>query len=168
MKSYPDWLDRIDAGHLVLKTGERFAISDGVSSKTFNEILEKPDIDDMFYVPYPIGTTPKQPAKNSDPGRVRFEPLFNAMYGDCKKNEVAKKLKIIDWLPNHSGGHVAVTTVNKVNCGCGIAGSSYGLRRSSRLGAAPPPASRLKAPLPNNCDEPRSVLAFPTVSTLLL
>jgi hypothetical protein len=115
VKSYPDWLDRIDAGHLVLKTGERFAISDGVSSKTFNEILEKPDIDDMFYVPYPIGTTPKQPAKNSDPGRVRFEPLFNAMYGDCKKNEVAKKLKIIDWLPNHSGGHVAVTTVNGVD-----------------------------------------------------
>lgn len=29
---------------------------------------------------------PRQPAKNFDPGRVRYEPLFVAMYGDCKNN----------------------------------------------------------------------------------
>jgi len=78
----------------------------------FEELLDHPDIDDMFYVPYPAGTWPRQPSKNFDPGRVRFEPLFLAMYGDCKKNEVMPKLRLIDWLPAHSAGRVAVSTVN--------------------------------------------------------
>ena len=44
----------------------------------------------MFYAAYPAGATPAPPAKNVDPGRVRFEPLFITMYGDCFKGEVAK------------------------------------------------------------------------------
>jgi hypothetical protein len=69
----------------------------------------------MFYVPYPAGSVPKQPPKDIDPGRVRFEPLFVAMYGDCRKNDVAPKLRTIEWLPAHSGGRVAITTVNGVD-----------------------------------------------------
>src|SRR5262249_55203717 len=68
-----------------------------------------------FYASYPVGSTPKQPDKNSDPGRVRFEPLFVAIYGDCKKNEVAKNLRNIDWLPRHAGGRVSITKVNGVD-----------------------------------------------------
>ena len=51
---------------------------------------------------------------NSDPGRVRFAPLFAAMYGDCNKNEVAQNLRTVKWLPKHGGGSVKVTTVNGV------------------------------------------------------
>ena len=36
---------------------------------------------------------PHPPDKNVDPGRVRFEPLFVAMYGDCKKNEVTRRMR---------------------------------------------------------------------------
>src|SRR5262249_23293014 len=115
VKSYPDWIKGRDGNFLVMKDGKTFQISDGKTTKTFDELLEGPDIDDMFYVPYPAGTTPKQPAKNSDPGRVRFEPLFVAMYGDCKKDEVAKNLRTIEWLPKHSGGRVAVTKVNGID-----------------------------------------------------
>jgi D-alanyl-D-alanine carboxypeptidase len=46
---------------------------------------------------------------------VRFEPLFVAMYGDCRKNEIAPKLRTIEWLPAHSGGRVAITTMNGVD-----------------------------------------------------
>jgi hypothetical protein len=88
------------------------AISDHRTDKSFDELIEHPDIDDMFYVPYPAGSVPKQPPKDIDPGRVRFEPLFVAMYGDCRKNDVAPKLRTIEWLPAHSGGRVAITTVN--------------------------------------------------------
>ena len=45
----------------------------------------------MFYAQYPMGTVPKQPEKNIDPGRVRYEPLFVAMYGDCNENEVVEE-----------------------------------------------------------------------------
>ena len=82
---YSGTISRHDAEFLYLKDGTKFQISDHRTDKTFHELLEKPDIADMFYAPYPIGAPPKQPDKNMDPGRVRFEPLFVAMYGDCKK-----------------------------------------------------------------------------------
>src|SRR5262249_22353759 len=86
--------------------------------KTFQELLESPDIDDMFYARYPAiaatSAAPKQPGTNDDPGRVRFTPLFAAMYGDCRKNEVAGNLRAVKWLPKHNGGSVKVTAVNGV------------------------------------------------------
>jgi hypothetical protein len=35
---------------------------------------------------------------------VRFRPLFVAMYGDCTKNEVTRRLRAIEWLPRHQSG----------------------------------------------------------------
>ncbi len=113
--AYPDWIAGYDDKYLVLRNGAKFELSDGRHNKSFDELLEHPDIDDMFYVSYPAGTEPKQPPKNFDPGRVRFEPLFVAMYGDCRKNEVARKLRTIAWLPGHAGGSVSVTTINGVD-----------------------------------------------------
>ena len=113
--AYPDWIASQRREYVVLKNGAKFAVSDHRTDKTFEELIEHPDIDDMFYVPYPAGSEPKQPPKNFDPGRVRYEPLFVAMYGDCKKNEVSPKLKTIAWLPAHHGGNVAITAANGVD-----------------------------------------------------
>jgi len=115
VRAYPDWISSYDDEFLVLKNGKKFPISDHRTNKSFDELLETPDVDDMFFAPYPAGTKPQQPAKNADPGRVRFGPLFVAMYGDCTKNEVTRTLRTIDWLPQHRGGHVAITTVNGVD-----------------------------------------------------
>ena len=115
-RSYPDWIAGYDEKYLMLKRGEeKFAISDGGTNKSFEEMLEKPDIDDMFFAPYPAGSTPQQPARNSDPGRVRFEPLFVSMYGDCKENQVVKNLRTIPWLPRYDGGRVTITSVNGID-----------------------------------------------------
>ena len=113
--AYPDAIDRHDGKFLYMRNGARFPISDNKINKTFEELLAKPDIDDMFYVSYPAGTEPKQPAINSDPGRVRFEPLFVEMYGDCTKREVIKNLRAIKWLPKHAGGSVTITRINGVD-----------------------------------------------------
>jgi hypothetical protein len=115
VRYYPGQISGYDDEVLILKNGMRFQISDGRTDKTFDELLERPDIDDMFYARYPMGTEPKQPAKNMDPGRVRFEPLFVAMYGDCSRNEVAKNLRSVRWLPKHNGGTVKITVVNGVS-----------------------------------------------------
>jgi hypothetical protein len=114
VRAYPDAIAGHDGTFLTLKDGARFRISDGRNDKTFQELLESPDIDDMFYARYPANTEPKQPGVNGDPGRVRFAPLFAAMYGDCKKNEVVKHLRAVQWLPKRNGGSVKVTTVNGV------------------------------------------------------
>jgi D-alanyl-D-alanine carboxypeptidase len=115
VRAYPDWISSYDDEFLILKNGRKFPISDHRTNKSFDELLESPDVDDMFFAPYPVGQKPQQPAKNSDPGRVRFGPLFVAMYGDCTKNEVTRKLRTIEWLPQHRGGRVAITTVNGVD-----------------------------------------------------
>ncbi len=113
--AYPDWIKGFDDRYLIMKDGRKFAISDRSTGKTFNELLTSPDIDDMFYAAYPAGTTPRQPEENSDPGRVRYEPLFVAMYGDCTKQRIVGRLRAIQWLPRHRGGRVSVTTVNGVD-----------------------------------------------------
>src|SRR5690349_18165013 len=46
--SYPGKIDGYDNNFLILKNGMRFPISDGRFDKTFEELLENPDIDDMF------------------------------------------------------------------------------------------------------------------------
>ncbi len=115
VRSYPDWIGGYDANFLILKDGRKFAISDNRTNKSFEEMLEKPDIDDMFFAPYPGGSSPQPPARNSDPGRVRFEPLFVTMYGDCKANEVTKNLRTVNWMPKHSGGRVTITSVNGID-----------------------------------------------------
>jgi len=114
VRSYPDQIAGHDTEILVLKNGRKFRISDGRTNKTFRELVESPDVDDMFYSTYPLGTQPKQPEANADPGRVRFEPLFVAMYGDCNRNEVVRYLRAVDWLPKHGGGKAMVTRLNGV------------------------------------------------------
>jgi hypothetical protein len=115
VKAYPDWIASRDNDYVVLKNGTRLAISDHRTDKSFEDLVEHADIDDMFYAPYPAGSVPKQPPKNVDPGRVRFEPLFAAMYGDCRRGDVTPKLQTIEWLPAHHGGRIAVTSVNAVD-----------------------------------------------------
>ena len=139
VSAYPEKISGHDNEFLILKNGVKFRISDGRTNKTFQELLERPDIDDMFYVRYPAGGMPGQPEKNVDPGRVRFEPLFVAMYGDCNRNEVVRNLRIIRWLPKHGGGSVAVTSVN------GVAAALEGVSRE--LDELPNDLSKYLVPL---------------------
>ncbi|MBV9045889.1 MAG: M15 family metallopeptidase [Alphaproteobacteria bacterium] len=113
--AYPDFIASHDDKFLTLKDGRRFAISDGRSNKTFDEMVEHADIDDMFYADYVPAETAVAPGVNVDPGRVRFEPLFNAMYGDCDRGEVQPKMRSIAWLPKHHGGRVSITSANGVD-----------------------------------------------------
>jgi hypothetical protein len=113
VRSYPDFIARRDGNWLVLKDGRRFAISDGRTDKTFDELMEAPDIDDMFYAAYPAGAAGIAPAQEFDPGRVRYRPLFDAMYGDCEHGK--PRLTTIAWLPKHQGGTVEIAAANGVD-----------------------------------------------------
>jgi hypothetical protein len=116
VRSYPAFLASHDDTWLVLRDGRRFAISDGRTDKTFDQMVEHADIDDMFYAVYPASIAEAvAPPADFDPGRVRFEPLFNAMYGDCDRGEVEPKMRSIAWLPKHGGGRVKITTANGVD-----------------------------------------------------
>jgi hypothetical protein len=113
--AYPDFLAGYDEKDLIWKDGSRMPLSDGRSDKTFDELLDSPDIKDQLAIPYPLGADLKVPTLNEDPGRIRAEKFFLKMYGDCRKGEVAKRLEPVAWMPTRRGGTVRVTTVNRVN-----------------------------------------------------
>ncbi|MFO1171228.1 MAG: M15 family metallopeptidase [Hyphomicrobiaceae bacterium] len=110
--AYPDVIKAQEGNDLVLADGTKFVIDDGRGKKPFETLLDEPDIDDQFYVPYQLGNKGFPPGVDEDPGRVRFEPLFKKMYGDCEKGEVKAKLVTVKWLPKHKGGSVEVNSAN--------------------------------------------------------
>jgi hypothetical protein len=87
-------------------------LEDGRGEKPFETLLDEPDIEDQFYAPYLLGNAGFPPGRNIDPGRVRYEPLFEKMYGDCRKGGVKDQLASIAWLPRHGGGRIEFTRVN--------------------------------------------------------
>jgi hypothetical protein len=112
--AYPNHFSSYNEKDVIWKDGSRSPISNGRSGKTFDVLLDDPDIKDQFAIPYRLGTALKAPSVNEDPGRIRNEALFVKMYGDCRKAEVAKRLKAVSWLADRGGGTLLVTTVNGV------------------------------------------------------
>jgi hypothetical protein len=107
-EAYPDAIKGYDAGVLILQSGQQIPLSDGREDKSFDELLDDPDIGDMFAFAYPAGVEPSQPSRNFDPGRIRNAALFNALYGDCKSGDVEKRLRRVKWSETQS---LPVTTV---------------------------------------------------------
>ena len=112
--AYPDFLERVEGNALVWKDGTRMTIDDQRGAKDFATLLANPDLKDMFYARYPAGVRAQAPATDSDPGRVRHEPFFHKMYGDCRKGEVQAKLVDVVWLPRKWGKTLRVSRVNGV------------------------------------------------------
>lgn len=112
--AYPEALARHDGSTLYWKDGTRMPVSDGVTDKSFDQLLRSASIADQFRLPYPRGTLAAPPARDDDPGRFRNEAFFTRMYGDCRKGEVARHLVRIVWLPKTWGKTIYVTNVNGI------------------------------------------------------
>ncbi len=112
--AYPDFLRGHDGTRVIWHDGSVMAFEDGKSGKSFERRLKDPDLQDQFFAPYKKGHNGLSPAKNQDPGRVRYQPFFNKMYGDCRKRQVRDQLQTIVWLPRHGGTKVKVTSINGV------------------------------------------------------
>ena len=112
--AYPEHISGIDGGALIWRDGARFPISDGKSDKPVAEWLAAPDLRDIFRFRYPAGTPAAVPPVDADPGRARPAALFNKMYGDCRKGEVARHLVEVAWLPSRGPQTVKATTINSV------------------------------------------------------
>jgi len=112
--AYPQFLSGAENGDLVWKDGTRMPIDDRQVGKSPKALLDRPDLKDMFVWDYPVGRAAEPPALDVDPGRVRFQPLFDKMYGDCTKGETRRKLVEIVWLPKKARQRLQVTSVNGV------------------------------------------------------
>lgn len=114
-KSYPEWIDRIEGGYIVWKSGGKLALDDGKGRKTGERWLDDPDPADMLDIPYPLTPTTAPVAVGQDPGRARNHAFFAHMYGDCRKGGKARDLVAVAWLPKKSGARKQSITVTRVN-----------------------------------------------------
>jgi D-alanyl-D-alanine carboxypeptidase len=112
IKAYPDFLDRIEQNDLVWKDGTRMRVDDGKGAKTFDALLDDPDIKDMFSMKYPLGRQDLAPAVNFDPGRIRYAPLYKKMYGDCRTGDASANMVDIIWLPSRYGKSLKFSRIN--------------------------------------------------------
>ncbi|MCE9669411.1 M15 family metallopeptidase [Myxococcus stipitatus] len=75
---------RLEAGWGVrLPDGRAFLFDDG-QQKSFARKLEAPDLEDTLSLPYRTGPIAPVVREDDDPGRIRFDPLFTATYGDAE------------------------------------------------------------------------------------
>lgn len=98
MMAYPDYvtdlkLDENDRVYLILKSGKEILYDDGVS-KSPEEKMLNPDLEDMMEPIYPLGPVDKLMDLNHDPGRIRIYPLLKEVYGESK-NEIEQNLDVI-------------------------------------------------------------------------
>ncbi|WP_292655554.1 M15 family metallopeptidase [Nitratifractor sp.] len=118
VRAYPDSLKNCSGNTLIWRDGTKMRYDDGKRNKSFDELLNRPDLEDMFHYRYPKGAAGygKAPRKNFDPGRIRYEPFFRKMYGDSA-GEVKRHLTTIPWIPRSTEGkyRIRITRVNGVD-----------------------------------------------------
>jgi hypothetical protein len=112
VRTYPDFLDRIEGNDLVWKDGTRMRIDDGKGAKKLDSMLDDPDLKDMFLMRYPMGEKGLAPEVDFDPGRVRYVPLFKKMYGECRSTGFMADAANVVWLPSKDGKNIKFTKVN--------------------------------------------------------
>ena len=112
MKFYPQ-IVKYDNNRVYCTNGESFMYDDG-KKKSPQELLDNPDIEDMFTYKYQRGMLSAPIERYYDPGRIRHEGLFKAIYGKMK-NEVSKNLTKVIWCPKTAPQMIRFSTVNDIH-----------------------------------------------------
>jgi peptidoglycan LD-endopeptidase CwlK len=111
LKAYPDFLEKADSNHLFWKDGTIMLYDDG-KIKNHDEKLDNPDLEDMMSQEYTEGRDwDSPPQENFEPGRIRYEPFFEKMYGNSE-SAVKKNLVTISWIPGIANANVRVSKIN--------------------------------------------------------
>lgn len=112
--AYPEHILSAKDNTIYWSDGTDMHFDDGQENKSPIELLNAPDLQDQFRMPYPKGKDYLPVHKGQDPGRIRYEPFFRKMYGDSPE-EVRKNLRTIHWMPSVYNIPLQVTTVNGVD-----------------------------------------------------
>ncbi len=99
---------RIEGNSVIFPGGTRIPWDDG-DNKSPAQLLADADVEDMFHYPYPTGTAARTPGRDEDPGRIRNDAFFKALYGSDAAT-VRASLRSVPWVPRLGGGQLPVTT----------------------------------------------------------
>jgi hypothetical protein len=137
--AYLDSVASHDGNAIVLHNGTRLDAGADDPAKPFAARISTASILDIFHQIYPAGAPAAQPAQDFDPGRFRNKAFFDAVYGNCRKGDVAKNLVPLVWLPKGWGHTIQFTRVG---------GAAGRLREiSAEIDALPTPVRRAAYPI---------------------
>ncbi len=109
VSAYPSTLGVGPAGQLLVR-GRDVPVAEARTAGSVQERMSIATMGDQFSIPYPRGCPARTPGNDEDPGRLRNEPFFRAMYGGSR-SEVAKTLTPVRWF----GSTLQATTTNDVD-----------------------------------------------------
>ena len=107
--AYPGTV-RVDANGGLVVNGVVVPVSAKLTAGTVEERMAIATIGDQFSIPYPAGCPVATPSGDFDPGRLRNDAFFGALYGDSQA-KVAKTLVRVPWF----GSTFLATTTNGVD-----------------------------------------------------
>ncbi len=114
IRHYKECIAGYADNHILFKDGSKMLWDDGIKDKSFQELLDKPDIEDMFFDKYNRGKVKLPIRTNYDPGRIRNEPFFLKIYGSSDV-VVKENLREIVWCPKLVGKTIKVSTLYGVD-----------------------------------------------------
>ncbi len=106
-KSYPNQIIGYKDNYLIFNDGSQL-IYDDKKIKTKQQLIENPDIEDMFFNEYKTG---KFDLPQNDSGRIRNEDFFKKIYGNTKTTVKSNLVEVI-WCPKLVNQKIKVSTIN--------------------------------------------------------
>ena len=106
MNVYPNQIIGFKDNQLIFKDKSTL-IYDDFNTKSLQDLIENPDIEDQFFYDYNLG-------RINDAGRIRNEAFFKKIYGNTQI-EVRKKLVEIVWCPKLVNQKIKITTINGID-----------------------------------------------------
>jgi len=96
IEGYPNLIASADDNAIVLKDGTRFPYRTDDSKSSWDEKINHADLATQIEQHYDAGGYDTPPPYLFDPGRLRYQPFFQALYGKDQK-AIEKNLVRINW-----------------------------------------------------------------------
>lgn len=96
VQGYPNLVASADGSALVLKEGTRFPYQTATSKETWDEKINNADLSTQLSQAYDAGGIDTPPPYLFDPGRLRYQSFFQALYGKDKPS-IEANLVTINW-----------------------------------------------------------------------
>ena len=95
-EGYPNLITSVNETALILKDGSQFPYRTATPKNTWDEKINNSDLATQLSQLYDAGGIETPPPYLFDPGRLRYQPFFQALYGKDQK-AIEKNLVTIKW-----------------------------------------------------------------------
>lgn len=114
IEGYPNLVASVNDKEIILKSGEKFPYRTAAPKQKWDEKIENADLSTQLEQTYDAGGFETPPPYLHSPGRLRYQPFFQAIYGKDKKS-IEKNLVRIEWPTLNGSTKLQVSKVDGVD-----------------------------------------------------